>query len=126
MNSLLLDLPYSGSPGRRTLRVNFLVPLCRLVAECWDPDVGQVQSRAIDEAFRTATGGVDVGWLTYIADRLRKEPALGPEFIVEPVDGRGRIIVATKQRFSSSNPSHIARLRKVYQSLNGPIGHLGQ
>jgi immunity protein 52 of polymorphic toxin system len=124
-NSLLMDLPYSSAAGRRTLRVGFLLPLCRLVAECWDPDVAQVRSLPISQAFPAAEGGIEVGWLTFVSDRLRNTPDLEPAFGIERVEGRGWIILASQQKFSSGNVHHVDRLKRVERALNGALRQPG-
>jgi hypothetical protein len=68
-NSLIMDLPLTGAIGKRVCRVDRLIALCRLVVTCWDPDVGQVWSGKLSEEIVSTEDDLEVGWLTYVADR---------------------------------------------------------
>lgn len=113
-----MDLPVGGSVGKRVCRSEPLIALCRVVARCWDPDVGQVWSHKLDEHVAIPPDGIDVGWLTYIGERGLALPEFDKRIEVLPVKGLGHLIVATRQRFSTKNANHIKRAKLVAAALN--------
>jgi hypothetical protein len=76
--------------------------------------------RLADELGRPIEG-LDVGWLTYVAERRSPACAFDKKLEVIPIKGSGRLIVATRQRFSSSNPSHVKRARLVGAALDARV-----
>lgn len=121
-NSLIMDLPPTGVIGKRVYRAELLIALCRLVVQCWDPDVGQIWSARLSEALDVPDGGIDVGWLTYLARRRMCLPELDRTIEVIPIARAGHLIVSTRQRFSVDNANHLARATRIAAALNGASG----
>jgi len=121
-NSLIMDLPPTGVVGKRVYRVEPLIALCRLVVQCWDPEVGQIWSAKLSKALDVPEEGIDVGWLTYIAKRRMRLPVLDKAIEVIPIARAGHLIVSTRQRFSADNADHLARATRIAAALNGAGG----
>ncbi|MCP3059400.1 immunity 52 family protein [Myxococcus sp. K38C18041901] len=54
-----------------------------------------------------------VGWVTYLAQHRGPVPPLPAPVRVEPVEGKGTLIVLTPERFTASNPEHVALAERV-------------
>ncbi len=121
-NSVIMDLPPTGVVGKRICRAEPLIALCRLVVQCWDPEVGQIWSTALGETLNVPEDGIDVGWLTYVAKRRMRMPQLDRTIEVIPIGRAGHLVVATRQRFSAENANHLARAARIAAALN-PAGH---
>jgi hypothetical protein len=121
-NSLIMDLPPTGVVGRRVHRVPPLIALCRLVVQCWGPEVGQIWSAKLSEVLDVPEGGIDVGWLTYIARQRMRLPELDKAIEVIPIARAGHLIVSTRQRFSTDNANHLVRATRIAAALNGASG----
>jgi hypothetical protein len=117
-NSVVMHLPNSGVAGRRMHRAGFLTRLSQLLVKCWEPDVGQVWSTKLRDALALPADAVEVGWITYVANRVRQPPRFPKEILVVPVEGLGHLFVATRQRFFTENESHLNRARLVAGALN--------
>jgi hypothetical protein len=48
-------------------------------------------------------------------------PPLPPPVQVEPVEDRGSLVILTPERFTASNPEHVALAARVHEVL----GHAG-
>lgn len=119
-NAVHLSPPTTGAAGRRLFRVPVLVETCKLVARCWEPDEGQVWSLRLHEAIKPSPSDIDVGWITYVSNRVRKLTSV-PEMEVIPVKGHGSIIVTTSQRFSTDNPKHLQKAKALAALVNSPV-----
>jgi hypothetical protein len=117
-NSVIMDLPRTGVVGKRICRAEPLIALCRLVVQCWDPEVGQIWSTALAEALEIPEDGIDVGWLTYVAKRRMRLPELDRAIEVIPLARAGHLVLATRQRFSAENANHLARAARIAAALN--------
>ncbi|WP_163787318.1 Imm52 family immunity protein [Myxococcus vastator] len=59
-----------------------------------------------------------IGWVTYIARQRGKVPPLPAPVRIEPVDDEGALIVLTSERFTASNPDHVASAERVTELLD--------
>ncbi len=59
-----------------------------------------------------------VGWVTYLARHRGTVPPLPAPVRIEPVEGKGTLIVLTPERFTASNPEHVALAERVRELLD--------
>ncbi|WP_435016424.1 Imm52 family immunity protein [Tundrisphaera sp. TA3] len=119
LNSITMPLPATGSAGKRLCRAESLIGHCRLIIACWDPEVGQVWSGRLDDELGNPDQEIDVGWMTYVANRRLVLPEFDRAIEVIPIGEAGQLIVATRQRFSTANGNHLRRAKLIASKLNG-------
>jgi hypothetical protein len=59
-----------------------------------------------------------VGWLMYCANRQGRVPPLPAPVRIERVQDKGTLITLTDERFTASNPEHVARAVRVHELLD--------
>ncbi|MCP3059488.1 immunity 52 family protein [Myxococcus sp. K38C18041901] len=59
-----------------------------------------------------------VGWVTYLARHRGTIPPLPAPVRIEPVEGKGTLIILTSERFTVSNPEHVALAEQVRALLD--------
>ena len=90
----------------------------RAMVVAWDPDgCAVIAEDDQDEKEAMDNGRACVGWLTYVSDRKGRLPPLPEPVHVEQMEHRGRLITLTPERFSLSNPAHVALARHVREQL---------
>ena len=90
------------------------------MAVAWEPDWGVAMSHAHrDHSAEKTTQEPDilVGWVTYLSRRLGSVPPLPAPVHVEPVEDQGTLILLTPERFTASNPEHVALASHVREQL---------
>jgi len=117
-NGCLLHLPREEPAASRVLTAAVLKKVVRAMVQAWDPDGCAV----IPEADRSAKkvmedGGPCLGWLMYVPARRGKVPSLPRPVRVEPLDGKGTLIVLTPECFSLENPAHVDLAGRVRERL---------
>jgi hypothetical protein len=118
-NVCLMDLPSEGEAAERMLNVSTLVQVMSCMAIAWDPDWGVANtSLTMDLIPRTVKGEARVGWMTYLARRRGTVPPLPAPVRIEPVGSLGMLVILTPERFTASNPDHIALGRRVHELLD--------
>ncbi len=117
-NFCVLRPPSSGPHAERLLTGPLLVEVLRCMARAWDPDSGVAMSHAYRElAEEQGRQDVQVGWVTYLSRRQGTVPPLPDPVRVEPVEDRGTLILLTPERFTASNPEHVALADRVRATL---------
>ncbi|MFY2564086.1 immunity 52 family protein [Corallococcus terminator] len=117
-NLCLLSLPSEGPNAERIFTAHVLSGVVRSMVHAWDPDWAVAISRThrnLDDQ-----GGRDnlwVGWVTYLANHRGKVPPLPAPVRIEPVEDKGTLIVLTPERFTVTNPEHVALSRRVRELL---------
>jgi hypothetical protein len=118
-NSCVLNLPSAGSAMDRTVRAPMLASILRAMALAWEPGWGIATSHAHrDMVTERATVGTFVGWVMYFAHGLGVLPPLPAPVRVEPVEDKGTLVILTPERFSASNPEHVALAARVHEVLS--------
>jgi hypothetical protein len=109
MNASLVEPASDGSRAEQALTSSVMTEVLRAMARAWDPDWGVAMSHAHQE-LTEERGKVDVlvGWVTYLSRRLGAVPPLPMPVRVELVEEQGALIILTPERFTASNPEHIA------------------
>lgn len=118
-NACVLSLPSKGGGAERILTASVLTEVIRGMALAWDPDWAVAMSeshRDMDDE----DGPVDVwtGWVTYFARHRGTVPPLPAPVRIEPVEDRGSLIILTPERFTVTNPEHVALSRRVRELLD--------
>jgi hypothetical protein len=118
-NSCVLKLPSAGSAMDRAVRAPMLASILRAMALAWEPGWGIATSHAHrDMVTERATLGTFVGWIMYFSRERGAVPPLPAPVHVEPVEDKGTLVILTPERFSASNPEHVALAASVQQILD--------
>jgi hypothetical protein len=102
------------------LTTAFQVEVLRAIATAWDPDWGEALSEAHRDLMKDKHS-VPVGWVTYLSHRLGRVPPLPAPVRIEPVGELGSLVILTPERFTASNPEHLALAERV----RGLLEHAG-
>ncbi|MCP3059066.1 immunity 52 family protein [Myxococcus sp. K38C18041901] len=113
-NFCFLQLPHGGPSAERLLTARSLEVLVRAMAMAWEPDSAVATSATHrDTVTSTPKPGTFVGWVTYFARHLGEVPPLPAPVRIEPVEDKGTLVVLTPERFTASNPAHVALAEQV-------------
>ena len=119
-NSCTLSLPTLGrSPNaERVISAPVLTHAVRSMALAMDPDWAVAMSHAFrDRGEEQDRAPPWVGWVTYFSKQRGTVPPLPAPVRIEPVEDKGTLIVLTPERFTVSNPDHVALARRVRELL---------
>jgi hypothetical protein len=117
-NRCVLTPPDEGPGSERVLTTPVQVESLRALATAWEPDWGVGMSRAHRDIIKEKCPGVLVGWVTYLSRRLGRVPPLPAPVRIEPVEDKGTLIILTPERFTASNPEHVALAERVRELLD--------
>lgn len=113
-----LDVPSTKQVGERLLTAPNLAQVLRAMALAWEPDWGIATSSAHrDLVSEFADAGTFVGWVMYFSRARGVVPSLPSPVQVEAVEDKGTLVVLTPERFTVSNPEHVALASQVYELL---------
>jgi hypothetical protein len=121
----VLALPDQGLVAERVLTAAVLAEVLRAMVVAWEPEWGVATSYEHQEQV-TKHGHADtfVGWVMYFARQRGTVPPLPAPVRVEPVEDKGTLVLLTPERFTVSNPEHVALAARVHEVLEG-AGLLG-
>jgi hypothetical protein len=117
-NLCILEAPFKGPGSERVLTAPVQVQALRAIAAAWDPDWGVGISRTHRDIIEKKCPDVLVGWVTYLSRRLGRVPPLPAPVRIEPVEDKGTLIILTPERFTASNPEHVALAERVRELLD--------
>jgi hypothetical protein len=118
-NSCVLNLPSAGASMDTIVRAPMLANILRAMVLAWDPGWGVATSDTHRMmSTERATVGTFVGWLMYFPRQLGTVPPLPPPVQVEPIEGRGTLVILTPERFTASNPEHVALAARTHETLS--------
>ncbi|MBN1205921.1 MAG: immunity 52 family protein [Myxococcaceae bacterium] len=118
-NVCLLHPPREGEVAERMLSATALGQVLASMALAWDPDWGVASTtHAMELIPKAQKGDARVGWITYFAHRRGTVPPLPAPVRIEPVGSLGTLITLTPERFTASNPEHIALGLRVRELLD--------
>jgi hypothetical protein len=119
-NACVFTLPSLGPHADRVLTAPVLAGLLRASAVAWEPDWGVATSRVHRDLIdaRRGEGAPRIGWVMYLASHLGRVPPLPAPVRIEPVEDKGMLIVLTPERFTASNPEHVALADQVWKLLD--------
>ncbi|HEX8825899.1 MAG TPA: immunity 52 family protein [Archangium sp.] len=126
-NLCLFHLPNGGGPNsQRILTAPVLTDLVRTMAMAWDPDDALAMSDTHRDLVPKPHPDALVGWVTYLSRRRGTVPPLPAPVRIERVEDKGTLIVLTPERFTASNPEHVALAERVRELLDraGLLGPL--
>ncbi|WP_338865568.1 immunity 52 family protein [Myxococcus stipitatus] len=119
-NRCVYTLPSKGPSFENLLSATTLAELMRRTAGAWEPDWGVAISEQHRDLLkpRRPKGAPYVGWVTYLARHRGMVPSLPAPVRVELVEGKGTLIILTPERFTASNPDHVALAEQVRELLD--------
>jgi hypothetical protein len=126
-NVCVFDLPNGDGPNaQRVLTAPVLTGLVRAMAMAWDPDDAVAMSDQHRDLIPKPRPDALVGWVTYLSRRRGTVPPLPAPVRIERVEDKGTLIVLTPERFTASNPEHVALAEHVRELLDragllGPV-----
>ncbi|WP_309896703.1 immunity 52 family protein [Archangium sp.] len=113
--------PYDeGLIGERVLTAPVMTKVLRAMALAWEPEWGVVTSHQYDDLVseKVMPAGTSVGWVMYFSRLRGKVPALPAPVRIEPVEDKGTLVTLTPERFTASNPEHVALAARVHGLLD--------
>ncbi|RKG77217.1 immunity 52 family protein [Corallococcus terminator] len=116
----VLTLGNLGRIAERVLTAPTLTSVVRAMALAWEPEFGIATSHEYRELVAPKTGadaGTFVGWVMYFADFRGPVPLLPASVRVEHLPERGTLITLTQEKFTVSNPEHVALAADVQVRL---------
>jgi hypothetical protein len=113
--------PFSEGPlAERILTTPVMTQVLRVMALSWDPEWGVATSHEhrdmAVQGFPQA--GTFVGWVMYFSRMRGPVPPLPAPVRIEPVEDKGTLVILTPERFTASNPEHVALAARVHELLN--------
>ena len=112
--------PYDEGPiGERVLTAPVMTEVLRAMALAWEPEWGVVTSHEYDGLVseQVMPAGTSVGWVMYFSRLRGTVPPLPAPVRIEPVEDKGTLIILTPERFTASNPEHVALAARVHELL---------
>ncbi|MDY7226751.1 immunity 52 family protein [Hyalangium sp. s54d21] len=92
----------------------------RAMALAWDPEWAVATSHehrdTVVQGF--AHAGTFVGWVMYFSRLRGTVPPLPAPVRMDPVEDKGTLVILTPERFTTSNPEHVALAARVQELLN--------
>ncbi len=116
-NNCMVGLPSVGKVADRILRLPKLIRIAKVVIRNWNPDIGIITSTNCCLALGDRELEHQAGWITYVSDYFKRDLNV-PRSAKIIRAGKGRLIVATKGRFSSGKSKHMAVVKELTRSLN--------
>ncbi len=112
--------PYDEGPMReRVLTAPVMAEVLRAMALAWEPEWGVATSETHrDSVTDKAKPGTFVGWVMYFSRLRGTVPPLPAPVRIEPVEDKGTLILLTPERFTASNPEHVALAARVHELLD--------
>jgi len=110
-----------GPLRERVLTAPVMTEVLRAMALSWEPEWGIATSEAHRQMAVKGFpyGGTFVGWVMYFSRRLRGTvPPLPAPVRIEPVEDQGTLVILTPERFTASNPEHVALAARVHELLD--------
>ncbi|MFY1826210.1 immunity 52 family protein [Myxococcus fulvus] len=117
-NYCWMTLPRKGPHFERMVEVPVLTNFMRAMFSAWSPDWMLTGSNLYRMKYREPDASpFSLGWMTYLANHVGRVPPLPAPVRIEPVEDKGMLILLTPERFTVSNPEHVALARRVRELL---------
>jgi hypothetical protein len=118
-NSCVLNLPSAGGTMEQAVRAPMLANILRAMVLAWEPGWGVATSDTHRMmSTERAIVGTFVGWIMYFPRQLGPLPPLPSPVQIEPVEDKGSLVILTPERFTASNPGHVALAARVHETLS--------
>ena len=115
----VLHPPHHGGAAERILTASVMADVVRAMALAWDPECGVATSDLHrDTAWQRPDVGTFTGWVTYFSRQRGTVPPLPAPVRIEPVEDKGTLIILTPERFTATNPEHVALAARVQELLD--------
>ncbi|MFY2563243.1 immunity 52 family protein [Corallococcus terminator] len=111
--------PAMGDASGRLLSTPVLTQVMSAMVLAWEPAWGVFTSdNHRDSVSEFADPGTFVGWGTYLSRNRGTVPPLPAPVRIEQVEDKGTLIILTPERFTVSNPEHVALAETVREQLD--------
>jgi len=113
--------PYDEGPlGERVLTAPIMTEVLRAMALSWEPEWGVVTTHQYDDLIseKVMPAGTSLGWVMYFSRLRGTVPPLPAPVRIEPVEDKGTLVILTPERFTASNPEHVALAARVHELLD--------
>ncbi|SEL43796.1 Immunity protein 52 [Stigmatella aurantiaca] len=113
--------PYTRGPhAGRVLTAPVMTAVLRAMALAWEPEWGIATSAAHRQMAVKGFPhpGTFVGWIMYFSRMRGTVPPLPAPVCIEPVEDKGTLVILTPERFTVSNPEHVALAARVHELLD--------
>jgi hypothetical protein len=113
--------PYKRGPlAERVLTAPVLTEVLRAMALAWEPEWGVVTSHQYDDLVseQVMPAGTSIGWVMYFSRLRGTMPPLPAPVRIETVEDKGTLVTLTPERFTASNPEHVALAARVHELLD--------
>lgn len=114
-----VSLPETGPVSERVLTAPIMTEVLRAMALAWEPECGVATSHAhVEMVTNRPKAGTFVGWVMYFSRQRGTVPPLPAPVRIEPVEDKGTLVILTPERFTASNPEHVALAARVHELLD--------
>ncbi|MHA7634997.1 immunity 52 family protein [Corallococcus sp. M7] len=103
--------------AKRVVTAPVMTGVVRAMALAWEPEFALAASDQHRELVAVPMVENYIGWVTYLADFRGSVPPLPSSVQVEHIPDRGTLITLTQEKFSVSNPAHVALAADVQARL---------
>nr|WP_244227480.1 immunity 52 family protein [Corallococcus aberystwythensis] len=103
--------------AKRVVTAPVMTSVVRAMALAWEPEFALAASDQHRELVAMPMVENYVGWVTYLADFRGPVPPLPASVQVEHIPERGTLITLTQEKFTVSNPAHVALAADVQARL---------
>ncbi|XHF24029.1 immunity 52 family protein [Corallococcus exercitus] len=103
--------------AKRVVTASIMTGVVRAMALAWEPEFALAASDQHRELMAAPMIENYIGWVTYLADFRGPVPPLPSPVQVEHLPDRGTLITLTQEKFSVSNPAHVALAADVQARL---------
>jgi hypothetical protein len=112
--------PYDEGPiGERVLTAPVMTEVLRAMALAWEPEWGVATSYEHQQVITKGTSpDTFVGWVMYFSHLRGTVPPLPAPVRIDPVEDKGTLVTLTPERFTASNPEHVALAARVHEVLD--------
>lgn len=118
-NSCVMPLPWKGPNAERILTASVLEGVVRAMALAWEPDWAVATSWHHRKLLaEQVSAGTFVGWVTYFSRHRGTVPPLPAPARIDCVEDKGTLLILTPDRFTASNPEHVALAEQVRELLD--------
>ena len=119
-SNCVLEPFHEGPVGERILTAPVMTEVLRSMAIAWDPEWGVATSHQhLEMAVKGFPyAGTFVGWVMYFSRLRGAVPPLPAPVRIEPVEDKGTLVILTPERFTASNPEHVALAARAHELLS--------
>jgi len=117
-NCCSIEFPSTGKVADRILRADILTRVAKATVLAWQPDHGVITSHQCSARSQPPSFLSEAGWITYLSEKYNHLSQLPSQLTTENIVG-GRLVVATSDRFDSTNAQHMKPIMVLTAKLSG-------